>query len=399
MLYEVIDKIQINLFQVAPDKWLLRFGNKVTEVNYVGSRFLEVALAHNNTRSAIKILTSEFDVQESELQKYFIGFLKQLENLGIISILSLDNHLENNELVPLSGDSSWTQSLNVPIYIAWHMTAMCNLNCHFCYSRSRRGTLSFDESIRCAEALIEARVIEVSFGGGESLLVPYFPLIARRLTDSGMWVSFNTHGGLDIEHFLCPALEVPFSVIGISLDSANEAKHDSIRGEGIFRKVINSAKTIIHSGHTLRIVTVLTSSNANEVREIAKLALDLGAREIQFKQFKRSSLKLETIEKVELTLETKLKVWDTLQKLQSEMPEILINFGQDSDPIVNHHFGDNKLLACNCGSLSACLREDGSIAACTYSDRFLGNLLHKSLLEIWSDSSKLRSSIPSCLPS
>ena len=80
---------------------------------------------------------------------------------------------------------------------AWDITYACPLRCSHCYSESGRRparTLAPDDMMRIADIIIRIGALRVSISGGEPLLVPGWPEVARRLRDAGIQVTLFTSG-------------------------------------------------------------------------------------------------------------------------------------------------------------------------------------------------------------
>ena len=122
----------------------------------------------------------------------------------------------------------------VPPVVHWEMTYACPLRCTHCYTESGRRParqLPLDGMRRLADVLVQMRAQGLRFvglGGGEPLIVDGFTEIARRLVDGGLQLFINTSG-----YGLTPAVAerlTDFVSIHVSVDGANAALHDRVRG-------------------------------------------------------------------------------------------------------------------------------------------------------------------------
>lgn len=130
----------------------------------------------------------------------------------------------------------------VPISAAWEITMACNMRCRHCGSGCtdrRPDELTTDEALRLCDDLAEIGVKFVGLSGGEPLLRPDWPLIARRLTGHGMVVSMVSNGWLIDERVINKAFSSGLDTIGISLDGLKET-HDAIRRKGAFSRALNA---------------------------------------------------------------------------------------------------------------------------------------------------------------
>lgn len=120
----------------------------------------------------------------------------------------------------------------VPVTCFWEITDACNLRCIHCEADGgRRGTdeLSTDEALALAGQLAAAGCQRVNLTGGEPLLRPDWPLLARRLAALGLQVVVISNGlPLAGEAAVERLVQAGVSGVSISLDGEREV-HDAIR--------------------------------------------------------------------------------------------------------------------------------------------------------------------------
>jgi MoaA/NifB/PqqE/SkfB family radical SAM enzyme len=373
------------------DSWLLVANGFVTEINRSAALMLQAAVCHPHLDAAVDSLLADFDDPRDEIRATLLSLLCDLRDEGLLdgASASLPNSDSTRRFV--EGDSEWVKRIAAPIHISWHLSTACNLDCAFCYSRSSDlRPMSASQAMDCAERLVSGGVLDVSFGGGEPLLVPHLPEVAHVLCDAGINVTFTTNGGSCLRRALDSVLVLPLAQVGVSLDSATRAGHDAVRGNGAFDDAVAAARRVVESGTSLRIVTLLTSANEQEATTIAKLASRLGAAEIQFKRLRWSGIPREIASQIDVATDRRHGVWRELLDFQSQVPNTRVNIGQDNDPVVNQAFGDGRIVSCPSGAMSACLRPDGTVVACAYSGEVLGNLQCTSLRDIWHQSTAKR---------
>ena len=368
-----------------PDGNVLLYVNEcLTTVNSTAHAILAHAinLGKGDIEVLVQKFAEEFEAPTDLLRKDIIQTLSALERIGVVK-LSVDSQLQKGTTAR-EIFSERTAKPRIPVYIAWNLTAKCNLTCEFCYSRGRKGHLSFKESRECLRRLIEAGVMEIGFGGGECFLYPRFVDLVREAADNDIRVTVTTHGGLLDENTLELLPQAGFASIGISFDAARAERHDALRGQGAFASAVRSARRIVTYGIPLDLVTVITRESASEVCDIAVLGSALGARRVYFKEFKAVGNGAKNFARFGLSLDEKIAVWQRILDFAPQIPNVELDFGVNSEPAANAHFGDGTVSACSCGSMSACLRENGNITACSYNDYAIGNLLEESLEAIWS---------------
>jgi sulfatase maturation enzyme AslB (radical SAM superfamily) len=130
-----------------------------------------------------------------------------------------------------------------PAFVNWDITYACPLRCSHCYSESGRRAsrqIPLDRMLRVADVLVSMRPRGVSISGGEPLLVSGLREVAERLVSGGIATGIYTSGfGLDEESGAW--IGELFSSIHVSVDGADVATHDFIRGrEGSFEQAMSA---------------------------------------------------------------------------------------------------------------------------------------------------------------
>lgn len=119
----------------------------------------------------------------------------------------------------------------VPRLAFFEITEACNLRCTHCeVSAGHRDKeeLSTDEALNVADQLADAGCQQVNLTGGEPLVRPDWPLIARRFVERGVMVTMITNGLLVDKAMACRLVEAGVQNAAVSLDGDREV-HDSIR--------------------------------------------------------------------------------------------------------------------------------------------------------------------------
>jgi radical SAM protein with 4Fe4S-binding SPASM domain len=146
--------------------------------------------------------------------------------------------------------------------------------------------LTTEECFRVVDKLKDAGVVAINFGGGECALRLDFIEICKYIYQKSIKISYTTNGTtLDkIKNHL-----YLFHDVGVSIDFADEKKHDWFRGKkGTFRKAIETLKFLVKKGINNEIVTCLTKLNCseNELKKMYNLAKELGVDEWRINRFR-----------------------------------------------------------------------------------------------------------------
>jgi len=134
------------------------------------------------------------------------------------------------------------------------LTNKCNLRCHFCgqwgskgfFSKSKGTGLKLTDWKNVIDSLADygssvGRRPSVMLWGGEPLLYPEFENIARYLRAYEFELGIVTNGVLLDKY--SDFVKNEFQSVYISIDGPKEI-HDSIRGKGIFEKVIKNVRLL-----------------------------------------------------------------------------------------------------------------------------------------------------------
>jgi len=159
----------------------------------------------------------------------------------------------------------------------WDITYACPLQCVHCYTESGRRpprTLDRDAAMGVIDVIIAAQAQKVSISGGEPLSVRWSLEAMKRLHDAGIVVTVFT-SGWSMPEKTAAALADTVSSVAVSIDGADSAIHDTIRGRtGAFERAMKSLD-ILHrvkgerqeygrTCFTLGIDYTLTRSGADE---------------------------------------------------------------------------------------------------------------------------------------
>jgi MoaA/NifB/PqqE/SkfB family radical SAM enzyme len=134
-------------------------------------------------------------------------------------------------------------SAKLPSAVIWDLTYACPLRCTHCYSESGRRPsrqLPLEDALRVVDVIIAMRPRRVYLSGGEPLVVKGLRQIVEKLTTGGIPVEMNISGfGVDEES--AAWISSLYSMVHVSVDGADAATHDFIRGvAGSFDNAMNA---------------------------------------------------------------------------------------------------------------------------------------------------------------
>ena len=276
-----------------------------------------------------------------------------------------------------------------PITVNWGITARCNFVCSHCFSRlDRSPELSADDARRVVDVLSEHGVMFINYGTGEPLLRDdLFPL-TEYAAGKGLRVTMNSNGSLIDAAAARRIRDAGFHSVGISIDAADPAVHDSFRRmPGSFDRAVGAARLLRENGVPLTVSSVVCKVNHESFAGLVSLAKALGARTIDLHNFKCSGMGGLNKEKLDLSPEEWKAFYERAVPMKRAEAGIEIAF---DDPILSLLGEDGvgqKLVAGSvCGKLSLYIGPDGLITPCGFIPVTIGHVLSDDFGAVWRDS-------------
>ncbi len=162
----------------------------------------------------------------------------------------------------------------------FNVTDRCNLGCKACYFAARGPSgadpLGTDEVCAVLDALVRGRPRSLVISGGEPFLREDIGEILAFAGARFDEVVLLTNGCLIGDEEADQVREAGARV-QVSIESADEPVHDSVRGKGSFGAAMDGVRTLLHAGvGDIEIVPTLTRKNVAGMLEVARLANELG---------------------------------------------------------------------------------------------------------------------------
>ncbi|MDO8513268.1 MAG: radical SAM protein [bacterium] len=226
-------------------------------------------------------------------------------------------------------------TLSNPLSLCWQVTRRCNYHCDFCLSGEQDSTeLSLGDIKSIVDVLAEANLVRIDFTGGEPFLRPDICDILNYASDRGIETLVTSNGSIWNQKIAQTILETK-TLLLISLDGDEEV-HDRSRGEGAYRRAVESMKLYRDAGVPLRINYLVRKDNLDKIDYIYQLAKALGVDRLfyiliapQGKAYGNTELLLSDEER-----KTYLKQLQELKRMSGDEPFITI---QDYSELGNHH--------------------------------------------------------------
>lgn len=261
----------------------------------------------------------------------------------------------------------------------WSLTKACNLNCIHCYNASGKrdvNELTLEECFKVVDKLKESGVVAVNFGGGECALRPDFINLCKYIKSKGIKISYTTNGTsfdkikdhLDLFHD-----------IGVSIDFADEEKHDWFRGrKATFNQATKTLKVLVEKGVNNEIVTCLTKLNCSEkeLKKLYSLAKNLGVDSWRINRFRANGRGIDNKQELALSKEDLKKSYTYLSRFKRK--GILT-----PEPIFRAAFGGTYHFPGDPSGFTAFrIQPNGEVSPSVFLIESGGNIKYRSIEEI-----------------
>ncbi len=173
------------------------------------------------------------------------------------------------------------QGLDAPICLTWELTYGCNLRCVHCLSSSgerRADELTTAEAKALIDEWADMQVFYINVGGGEPMSRPDFFELMDYCLARGIGVKFSTNGTLIDEAAADWIVNSDYLDVQISLDGADAATNDPVRGTGSFMRARRAMELLAERGFCFKINSVVTRQNAGQLDQLYALANSYGAQ-------------------------------------------------------------------------------------------------------------------------
>jgi MoaA/NifB/PqqE/SkfB family radical SAM enzyme len=154
--------------------------------------------------------------------------------------------------------------------VIFQTTTKCNDKCTFCFAPKGMEDLTLQEHMKILQNLISLNISEISWTGGECLLVPHIKQLLEFAKNNGITNILNTNGGL-IPQKLCHLKDFIDS-INLSATSFNPETIERLNRDPRHERIILDAiEEIQKQGNPLRINTVVTALNKNDLEQMGEI--------------------------------------------------------------------------------------------------------------------------------
>jgi radical SAM protein with 4Fe4S-binding SPASM domain len=169
----------------------------------------------------------------------------------------------------------------------WDITSACNLRCAHCLTGDKyrkfkiNKILPFEHIKKIIDELAQGDVEHINLLGGEPTALRYFYDVISYGTSKGIRMTSNTNGTLLMADNFSKLASSGIAGLTISLDGPTVESNDSIRGKGVFNKVMNNIRALMEYKFKNNLIlqvtinTVLTRANFEIMDKMIDLCSEL----------------------------------------------------------------------------------------------------------------------------
>ncbi len=155
--------------------------------------------------------------------------------------------------------------------MCWWITEKCNENCEYCFrSLSSINNFTFEEHMKILDGIIGFGTDQITWSGGEALLVPHAPELIKYAKEHGIYNKITTNGKLLTPEKI-EELKPYIDLVALSIDSFNDDTNKAL-GRGIEHRktVIDRIEHLMEAGVKVDINTVVTSKNIADLDDMGE---------------------------------------------------------------------------------------------------------------------------------
>jgi len=292
-----------------------------------------------------------------------------------------------------------------PRIIAWEITRCCDLACKHCRASANTEPdpqeLSPAEALSVVEQLAEAQTKLLILSGGDPLLRPDWPDIARRASAAGIRVTMAPNGLHVSAQVAALMKDCGIERAAISLDFPTVELHDEFRGvPGAFDAAVRALRLLRGEGIECQVNTTITALNVDHVDAIIDLALELGVRAFhpfllvetgRGEGLAGQRLTPERCEEMMLGLRRRqVELRGGLAFKPTDMPQYCRVAAQDGASRGEGGGLDTITRGCLAGRAFGFISSRGEVNPCGYLPLAAGSVRVSRLADIWRDSAVLQ---------
>jgi len=244
-----------------------------------------------------------------------------------------------------------------PVIVNWAITYRCNRSCEYCGVADKQlNELSTSQVLVAINEMFDSGARKIHFTGGEPLLREDIHVAVGHCRKKKINVSMNSNGALVPQRIKDL---IGLDLLSLSLDGPEEI-HDSIRGAGSYREVMEAIKCAGENNIKIRLATVLSKLNLGSIDFILEKAKELNTVVI-FQPAQKSLLETKKVNPIAPPVD---EYRDAIAGLIKE--KINNKFIGNSLSGLKHlyHWPSLKKISCVNGLIVCRVEPDGEIYGC-----------------------------------
>ena len=153
--------------------------------------------------------------------------------------------------------------------LCWWITEKCNENCKYCFrALNSINTFTLEEHMKILERIIEFGTEQITWSGGEALLVPHATELIKYAKEHGIYNKITTNGKLLTPEKI-EELKPYIDLVALSIDSLkDETNIDLGRGIEHRKTVVDRIQHLMSAGVKVDVNTVVMKQNINDLDEM-----------------------------------------------------------------------------------------------------------------------------------
>jgi len=288
---------------------------------------------------------------------------------------------------------------SAPLSVIFEITHRCNLGCKHCLvdaGKPLENELSLKEIKKIIDQLVEMKVFNVNFGGGEPFLRDDFFDILEYASKSNIGIVFSTNGFLVNDEVLDKLENIKTFAVQISVDGL-EKTHDEFRGvKGSFKRAVWALKKFSDKGYYTIMSTMMLKKNIGELEFLIKLCLSMGISSFKLSTFMPAGRGNKNINDFLLTPSDLKSIAVRMLKQKKEYIEKINMDINGTFPWLIENKPKKLLegfkeryerIGCSAGMSSLTISPNGDVYPCPFLRNYpAGNLCSDKLKDIWENS-------------
>ena len=252
----------------------------------------------------------------------------------------------------------------------------CPNDCIHCSAPSRLGeNLSLEVVETAIGQALELGSYLVTFDGGEPMLRKELPEMVSHIDDRAITTAFTSGHKLTAD-LACRLKQAGLYAVRISIDSPHEAEHDRVRGRiGAFKDALFGIRNALDAGLLVDMFMVTSPSNIDHLEDAHALATELGVHELSL--YEIVAVGRWASHSDEVLSKNDIKRLETFHKAKNRGPGPRVT--------ALPYLLSPDMFGCFAGRRWIHVDSSGDALPCAYMPLSFGNIMEKSLKEIWKE--------------